>query len=109
MTLETLITRDDGICVWCGRRPWDRDLTAEHVLPRARRGRGAPENLALACRACNKRRRTRSVAAYVRAQLQDGHRPRLDLLRAALERLSESASREHSLYARRQLALLAQL
>jgi hypothetical protein len=109
VTLDSLITRDGGICVWCGRRPWRSDLTAEHILPRARRGRGGPENLALACRACNRRRRTKSVVAYVRAQLEAGHRPRLDLLREALERLSCSASPEHSQYARRQLALLARL
>jgi hypothetical protein len=81
-------------------------MTVEHLLPRSRRGRGLPENLALACRRCNKRRRTRPVAAYVRAQLQDGYSPRIDLLVAALERLGTSGSREHAAYARRQLALM---
>ena len=95
--------------MWCGRAPWRGDLTAEHLLPRARRGHGVSENLALACRRCNKRRRTRSVAAYVRAQLDAGERPRLDLLRAALERLSHSASRRHAEYGRRELQLLSRL
>ncbi|MBV8713032.1 MAG: HNH endonuclease [Solirubrobacterales bacterium] len=109
MTLDSLIGRDGGICVWCGRSPWRTDLTAEHLLPRARHGHAFAENLALACRRCNRRRRTRSVSAYVRAQIHAGERPRLDLLRAALERLSRSGSRAHAQYARRELQLLGRL
>jgi 5-methylcytosine-specific restriction endonuclease McrA len=109
MTLESLITRDGGTCVWCGRELWRRDLTAEHILPRTRNGRGVPENLAVACRRCNKQRRTKSVVAYVRAQRSAGAEPRLDLLTAALERLSASPSCAHAEYGRRQLALLDRL
>jgi HNH endonuclease len=109
MTLDALIERDGGVCVWCGRAPWIDDLTAEHLLPRSRSGRGLPENLAVACRTCNKLRRTKPVSAYVRAQLDTGRRPRLDLLHAALERLSASASREHAEYGRRQLTLLRRM
>jgi hypothetical protein len=109
MTLDSLFDRDGETCIWCGRTLWRSDLTAEHLLPRARNGHGVPENLAVACRACNKRRRTRSVAAYVRAQLDTGQGPRMDLLGVALERLSHSASRPHADYGRRQLALLDRL
>jgi 5-methylcytosine-specific restriction endonuclease McrA len=109
VTLDSLITRDGEVCVWCGRELWRNDLTAEHLLPKARSGRGVPENLAVACRWCNRRRRTKSVAAYVRAQIDAGARPRVDLLTAALERLSASASRPHAQYAERQLALLRRL
>jgi hypothetical protein len=109
VTLDSLITRDGGICVWCGRELWRRDLTAEHILPRARSGRRVPENLAVACRSCNKRRRTSSVAAHVRALMQAGERPRLDLVQSALERLSRSASSAHAQYAEGQLALLRRL
>jgi 5-methylcytosine-specific restriction endonuclease McrA len=109
MTRELLIGRDGGICVWCGRRPWTADLTAEHLLPRSRRGRTLPKNLAVACRACNKRRRTKPVVAYVRAQRADGFEPRMDLLGSALRRMSRSESSAHVHYARRQLALLERL
>jgi 5-methylcytosine-specific restriction endonuclease McrA len=109
MTLENLISRDGEVCIWCGRELWRRDLTAEHLLPKARSGRGVPENLAVACRRCNKRRRTKSVVAYVRALSDAGERPRLDLLTEALERLSRSSSRPHTQYAVRQLALLRRL
>ena len=95
--------------MWCGREPWTADLTAEHLLPRSRRGRAVPENLAVACRPCNKRRRTKPVVAYVRSQREDGYEPRVDLLEGALERLSRSPSPAHADYARRQLALLGRL
>ena len=78
-------------------------------MPRARHGHAVAENLALACRRCNRRRRTRSVAAYVRAQSDAGERPRLDLLQEALVRLSRSSSRRHAHYARRELQLLSRL
>jgi 5-methylcytosine-specific restriction endonuclease McrA len=109
MTREHLIGRDGGICVWCGREPWTADLTAEHLLPRSRRGRAVAENLAVACRWCNKRRRTKPVVAYVRSQRDDGYEPRVDLLESALERLTLSESPTHAEYARRQLALLGRL
>jgi 5-methylcytosine-specific restriction endonuclease McrA len=109
VTRESLINRDGGSCVWCGRRPWANDLTVEHLLPRSRRGRGLPENLAVACRTCNRLRRSKPVSAYVRAQLAAGHRPRIDLLEAALERLSASPSAEHAEYGRRQLALVRRI
>jgi 5-methylcytosine-specific restriction endonuclease McrA len=109
MTREHLIGRDGRICVWCGREPWIADLTLEHLLPRTRRGRTVPENLAVACRTCNKRRRTKPVVAYVRSQREDGYEPRVDLLEGALERLCRSELPAHAEYARRQLALLGRL
>lgn len=109
MTREHLIGRDGGTCVWCGREPWAADITAEHLLPRSRRGRTLPENLAVACRPCNKRRRTKPVVAYVRSLRADGYAPRTDLIESALERLSDSESAAHADYARRQLALLERL
>jgi hypothetical protein len=106
MTLDELIEREGTTCVWCGRELWRRDLTAEHVLPRRRKGKGVPENLAIACRRCNRRRRTRSVASFVRHQLDAGEQPQLEQLRVVLQRLSASPSRTHADYGRRQLELL---
>jgi hypothetical protein len=107
--LDDVIARDGPLCVWCGHEPWRSDLTAEHLLPRARGGRGVVENLAAACRGCNKRRRTRAVAAFARAQLDEGRAVRLDVLSAALARLARSPLREHAAYGTRQLALLERL
>lgn len=109
MTLAELIARDGGCCVWCGASPWRSDLTAEHLLPRSRGGRGLPENLAVACRRCNRRRRSRSVSAYARARLNDGLPADLPRIAGTLERLSGLESGAHAAYGRRQLNLLARL
>lgn len=90
MTLDALIERDGAVCVWCGRAPWRNDLTAEHIVPRARGGRTSPENLTVACRICNKRRGTRPVVAFVRSLLDDGVSPRSDALLTGLGRLAGS-------------------
>jgi 5-methylcytosine-specific restriction endonuclease McrA len=109
VTIDELLARDEPVCIWCGRAPWRRDLTAEHLLPRSRGGRGNPENLALACRACNRRRRSRGIVAYVRAQRDAGLKPRADLIERALQRLSTSAVRAQAEYGARQLDLLDSL
>lgn len=106
MTLDELIARDGDACVWCARALWRRDLTAEHLLPRSRGGRGTPDNLTVACRACNRARRSTGVTAYVRELRARGVSPRMDLLMAALARLAQSPNRAHAAYGRRQLALL---
>jgi hypothetical protein len=109
MTLQGIIERDGTACVWCGREPWRTDLTAEHVFPRSRGGRTSAENLTIACRSCNKRRGTRPVVAFVRAQLQEGAHPRGDMLAAALDRLAASDRRDLAAYAQRQRALLSRV
>ena len=109
MTLDSLIERDGAVCVWCGRAPWRADLTAEHIVPRARGGRTSPENLTVACRACNKRRGTRPVVAFVRSLMDEGVSPRGDSLLAGLDRLAGSDRRDLAAYGARQLALLERL
>jgi hypothetical protein len=109
MILQGLIERDGSACVWCGREPWRTDLTAEHMFPRSRGGRTSPENLTVACRTCSKRRGTRPVVAFLRAQLEAGAQPRADLLTAALDRLSASDRRDLAAYGQRQRALLARV
>jgi hypothetical protein len=95
--------------VWCGRASWLADLTVEHLLPKTRGGRGVPENLAVACRRCNRRRGAKPVVAYVRERLEAGERPQIERLCVSLERLSCSESSSHAEYGGRQLALLGRI
>jgi len=96
-------------CVWCGRLAWPDDLTVEHLLPKTRGGRGIPENLAVACRRCNRRRGAKPVVAYVRERIEAGEMPEIEQLCVLLERLSRSESRPHAEYGSRQRALLGRL
>lgn len=109
VTLEALIERDGTSCVWCGKDVWRTDLTAEHLVPRSRGGRTSPENLTVACRACNRRRGTRPVVAHVRSLLDEGATPRRDRLLVSLSRLAESDRRDLAAYGARQHALLMRL
>jgi 5-methylcytosine-specific restriction endonuclease McrA len=104
-----IVERDGATCVWCGREPWPRDLTLEHLLPRSRGGHGTPENLTPACRPCNRARRSRPVAAYVRELIDAGREPRLAAMEAALRRLASSSRAAESAYGARQLDLLRRL
>ena len=109
VTLQALIERDGAVCVWCGREPWHRDLTAEHLMPRSRGGRTSLENLTVACRTCNKRRGTKPVVAFARAQIDAGVPVRTELLDSTLARLAVSDRRDLAGYGQRQHALLQRL
>ena len=103
------MAQDADQCVWCGRVTWRIDLTIEHLLPRSRGGQTRPENLAIACRSCNRMRGAKPVVAYVRERMRTGDEPPLAELSAALARLAGSESSVHAEYGRRQLALLARV
>lgn len=79
----------------------------EHLLPKTRGGQSRPENLAVACRRCNRLRGAKPVVAYVRERMRAGASPPPDDLGTALERLAASDSPAHAAYGHRQLELLA--
>lgn len=95
MQVGELIERDGRACVWCGRELWDRDLTREHLVPRSRGGHMTAENAVVACRACNKRRGSKPVDAYVRELRREGVEVDVAALRSALSRLARSPRRTH--------------
>lgn len=106
LKVDQLIERDGPACVWCGREPWRRDLTLEHVVPRSRGGHATPENAVVACRSCNRRRGSRPVDAYVRDLLREGANVNVTALRDTLSRLARSERRAHRDAATRQLRRL---
>ena len=80
---ENIYTRDGGCCVYCGkpaRRP-GRGVnrapdfaTLDHVVPRSTGGPLSPDNLVLACSACNNERGTMDAEAFraLKAMRRDG-------------------------------------
>lgn len=44
---------DEFECHWCGCVLEPKKVTIDHVIPRARGGTSKPENLVVACKACN--------------------------------------------------------
>lgn len=58
MTRRTVIARDRGLCQYCG----ERGDTLDHVVPRSRGGRHTWTNVVLACRRCNNRKGSKTLA-----------------------------------------------
>lgn len=48
-----IVARDKGRCHICGRKPDEKLLTLDHLIPLARGGTHTAENLAVACLSCN--------------------------------------------------------
>lgn len=51
-----VFSRDDGACVWCGRRD---DLSLDHIIPWSLGGSHDPSNLVTSCMTCNRARSNR--------------------------------------------------
>ncbi len=60
LTNRALFRRDQHLCLYCGGRFRDSELTRDHVVPRARGGADAWENVATACGPCNRRKGART-------------------------------------------------
>ena len=50
---QNVLARDRWRCQYCGERKTTRELTFDHVVPRAQGGRTVWENIVMACVACN--------------------------------------------------------
>jgi 5-methylcytosine-specific restriction endonuclease McrA len=50
LTRQNIFKRDNFECQYCGTK---RDLTIDHVMPRAKNGRDTWTNLVTACKKCN--------------------------------------------------------
>lgn len=57
---NTLISRDRNMCAYCGEVFLDRELTIDHVIPRARGGGNQWTNCVTACGRCNRRKGMRT-------------------------------------------------
>jgi hypothetical protein len=60
VTSERVIKRDRNMCAYCGLVFHAKDLTMEHILPRARGGAWSWMNLVAACYPCNARKGCRT-------------------------------------------------
>lgn len=54
-----IIARDESTCYICGQKLEGRQVTLDHVIPLAKGGSHKADNLKVACRSCNSRKRDR--------------------------------------------------
>jgi 5-methylcytosine-specific restriction endonuclease McrA len=71
-----VLLRDGFMCQYCGGRPHTRDLTMDHVVPRARGGATRWTNVVAACRSCNHQKGSRTPDEARMALLRFPHEPR---------------------------------
>jgi 5-methylcytosine-specific restriction endonuclease McrA len=76
LTRRNLMIRDQYQCQYCGRRPNQRDLNVDHIIPRSRGGLDSWENLVVSCRACNLRKGRRTPSEAAMNLLSTPHHPR---------------------------------
>ena len=60
LTNDKLFARDRNVCAYCGGHFHETELTREHIIPLAQRGRNGWMNVVTACRACNHRKSDRT-------------------------------------------------
>ena len=58
---KNIFLRDNHTCQYCGARH-PVELTMDHIVPKSEGGAFVWENLVCACRACNSRKRNRTLA-----------------------------------------------
>jgi len=71
-----VLSRDGFVCQYCGRNAPPRELTFDHVVPRAQGGRTHWENIVTACIGCNARKGARTPAEARMPLRKQPYRPR---------------------------------
>jgi 5-methylcytosine-specific restriction endonuclease McrA len=71
-----VLARDAYTCQYCGRTAASRELTFDHVLPRAQGGRTTWENIVAACARCNEKKGCRTPAQAGMTLRRKPYRPR---------------------------------
>jgi 5-methylcytosine-specific restriction endonuclease McrA len=77
LSRREVFARDHHTCQYCGAR--SRDLTIDHVIPKHRGGRHEWENLVAACRACNHRKGSKTLAEARMHLLRPPRAPHADV------------------------------
>ena len=68
--LDALYGRQEGFCGGCGEHFRKRNLTVDHIVPRAHGGTDHEGNLWLLCAACNSSKGTRSQEQFLKERMQ---------------------------------------
>ncbi len=77
LSRREVFARDAHACQYCGVT--SRDLTIDHVMPKHRGGRHEWENLVTACRACNHRKGSKTLAEARMTLRREPRAPRADV------------------------------
>jgi hypothetical protein len=56
---DNIFFRDNGVCQYCAEAVDRKEMTYDHIVPRARGGKHTWQNVCLSCRSCNLRKGSR--------------------------------------------------
>ena len=56
-TRKNILIRDENRCQYCAARFREGDLTIDHVIPKSKGGSSAWDNVVVACKPCNQKKR----------------------------------------------------
>ncbi len=71
-----VLLRDGFMCHYCGDQPHARELTMDHVVPRAKGGATRWNNVVAACRECNHKKGSRTPDEARMRLMRAPHEPR---------------------------------
>lgn len=78
-TRYNVMLRDEFTCQYCSQKFEPRDLTFDHVLPRARGGKSSWTNVCAACRTCNTLKGDKTIMKPVRVPFRPDPRQLYEL------------------------------
>lgn len=76
---RTIYRRDNNACQYCGKRPGTKELSIDHVVPRAQGGKTTWENVVVACTECNARKADKTPEQARMKLLRQPKKPRYNL------------------------------
>lgn len=62
---KRIYQRDDGMCVYCGKKLSKNEFWIDHIKPLSRGGNNEDENLAVSCRKCNLSKGTKTIEEFM--------------------------------------------
>lgn len=74
---RTLFARDGYLCMYCGNKFHERELTRDHIVPKSKGGNDVWENVVSACRRCNQHKGDSSLELLNMELLALPYRPNL--------------------------------
>ncbi|MDP9426204.1 MAG: HNH endonuclease [Actinomycetota bacterium] len=87
--------RDEHTCQYCGRRAPEVELEADHLIPVARGGTDAFDNLVTSCRECNSGKSAKLIERFTQGYSMEDWREKIRerRLESALSRRKRQTSR----------------
>jgi 5-methylcytosine-specific restriction endonuclease McrA len=77
-TRKNVYIRDQGHCMYCGKKVSLSQFTFDHVIPRCQGGKSCWTNVVICCYRCNAQKGRKSLDKFKRPLLRQPYAPKLD-------------------------------